>query len=163
MRRFLKTWDLKRAAASFPNAVLPVGASLLVPVFAALALGLPAGAIERIAAPVLGPSGAVARLLTPPADPQGSQSMRGRSPVSGSRGPTAPGDKDGRVSPDLELVTGALNGDDLGSVGDGSGPILAPALPPPVAPEEPGSDPDPSAPASSDPPSSAPGSPSCGA
>ena len=49
----------------FSGAILPACATLLVPLLAAFALELPAAAIDRIAAPVLGRSGQLVSLLRP--------------------------------------------------------------------------------------------------
>ena len=84
LRRISTTGKAKRDRSAVSDALLPVGASLLVPLFALGALNLPVGVIERIAAPVLGQLTAAVRLPVPPAEPQGSQSMRGRTPIGGS-------------------------------------------------------------------------------
>ncbi len=85
MLRRIWTTRTSEDRSAFSDALLPVGASLLVPLFAAVALKLPPGAIERIAAPLLGGGvTAAAGLPVTPAEPQGSHSMRGRTPVGGT-------------------------------------------------------------------------------
>jgi len=90
LRRISTTRKTSKDRSAFSDALLPVGASLLVPLFAVVALELPVGAIERIAAPVLGQLTVAARLPVSPAEPQGSHSMRGRTPVGGTPGEADP-------------------------------------------------------------------------
>ncbi|MEX2614079.1 MAG: hypothetical protein WD380_10920, partial [Gaiellaceae bacterium] len=126
MRRIFTNWSGATSTFATRDALLSVGASLLVPVFVALALELPASAINRIAAPLLGQLSTAVRLPAPPADAQGSQSLRGRSPVSGSAGPDAAAD--GYSPPETPI--GGQRAEEGGV--QGSGPLVAGSLPEPA-------------------------------
>ncbi|MEX0849966.1 MAG: hypothetical protein WD015_00545, partial [Gaiellaceae bacterium] len=127
MRRIITSWSRTGSTFATRDALLSVGASLLVPVFVALALELPVSAIDRIAAPLLGQLSTAVRLPAPPADAQGSQSLRGRSPVSGSAGPDAAAD--GHSPPETPI--GGQRRAEEGGVQD-SGPLVAGSLPEPA-------------------------------
>jgi hypothetical protein len=90
----LRPWSSARPArtdtSAFSDAVVPITASLLVPVLVVVVLELPAGAIDKIASPVLGHLRSVARIPLPPADAQGSNSLRGRPAVAGPPGSVLP-------------------------------------------------------------------------
>src|SRR5262245_35544322 len=87
LRRFTSGRTTPRDASVVSDAVVPLTASLLVPVLVIVVLELPAGAIDRIASPVLGHLRSAARVPLPPADPQGPHGLRGRSAA------TAPPDR----------------------------------------------------------------------
>ncbi len=66
LRRIFRNRD-GGVGSSLSGAILPGCASLVVPLLAVTALELPAAAIDRMAAPLLGRSGAGASLFAPPA------------------------------------------------------------------------------------------------
>ncbi|MGH3133633.1 MAG: hypothetical protein ACRDNY_07825, partial [Gaiellaceae bacterium] len=151
LRRMVKKGGVARDGSVFSDALVPVGASLLLPVLVIVALELPAGAIERIAVPVLGQLTTVVRVPEALADPQGSQSMRGRTPVSGDPGHAAPNAGGAPPFPDAETSTPVVRveadpvlGSEASSLPSFPEPSHPEVLDPdPGAPDPPPADPDP--------------------
>ena len=88
LRRIFKNRD-GGVGSSLSSAILPGCASLVVPLLAVTALELPAAAIDRMAAPLLGRAGGGASLLAPPAASSASGSSNGASGPYGAYGAAA--------------------------------------------------------------------------
>ena len=87
LRRIFRNRD-GGVGSSLSGAILPGCASLVVPLLAITALELPAAAIDRMAAPLLGRSGAGASLFAPPAATSANGSSDGASGAYGPYGAT---------------------------------------------------------------------------
>ena len=87
LRRIFRNRD-GGVGSSLSSAILPGCASLVVPLLAVTALELPAAAIDRIAAPLLGRSGVGASLFAPPAATSANGSWNGASGPYGPYGAT---------------------------------------------------------------------------